>query len=147
MVIVILMDSLPDAPGIRISPRVMFPHPVTAVGVAVAVAVDVAVAVFVGVKVAVGVLEGSGVAVLVGSGVNVTGSPEKVAVGVFEAGIVVSVGVFDATGVEDDVAVGPDPEPDPDPGFDPTSMNPMIVRALEEVKVCDPNGTRLTRGL
>jgi len=114
-----------------------------------AVGVEVGVNVMVGVKVSVGVgeIEGVTVGVLVGRGVSVHTRPEFVAVGVEDAAIVVSVGVFDATGVEDDVAVGPDPEPDPDPGFDPTSMNPMIVRALEEVKVCDPNGTRLTRGL
>src|SRR5215211_4222290 len=87
LVIVILMDCLPDAPGIRINPRVMFPHPVTSVGVAVAVAVDVAVAVFVGVKVAVGVLEGVSVGVLVGKGVNVTTDPEEVAVAFLGVGV------------------------------------------------------------
>src|SRR5215207_8046493 len=121
-----------------ISPVVILPQPGIAVGV------EVGVNVMVGVKVTVGVgeMEGVTVGVLVGRGVNVTKGPEEVSVGVFEAAITVDVGVLDGiavAGVEGGVDVGP--------GFDPTSMNPRMVRALNEVNVWFPSGTRVTSGL
>ena len=150
MVILILL--LPDEPGTAMFPRVIVAQPVTDVGVMDGVEVNVVVDVnvVVGVKVGVlvnvfvgrGVLVGAGV--LLESGAAVTGFDVLVGIGVLD-GAVVTVGVSDgavAVGLLDEtVAVGALDEAAPIATF------PRIVRALDEVKVREPRGMSLTRGL
>lgn len=114
------------------------------VEVLVGVEVDVAVAVLV----AVGVLEGTIVGVLLGSGVIVTTSPGRVTVGVTDTTVAVAVDVNVLVGKIVPIAVGP-LEPGVLDGLVKFSRSsePMIVRALDEVRVREPIGIRFTMGL